>query len=299
MALGSTIALLKQTFSDWSEDKATKLAAALAFYTMLSIAPLLTITVKIVGSIFDQQETIDSVRAFLVQNAGAQGADAVEQLLNAAGEPGAGLVATIVSILVLLFSASGCFGELQDSLNTIWEVKPRPGRGIMGTLKDRFFSITLVFGTAFLLITSLLISAFLAALSSRFGDGESILWQTINLAVSFAILAGLFSLIFRYLPDVRTSWRSVLAGGALTALLFTVGKFLLGWYLGRESTTSIYGAAGSLVALLLWVYYSAQILFFGAEFTRAVSKILGDEMVPLPSAVPISDLDRAHRGIGD
>lgn len=280
---------LKETFSYWTEDKATKLAAALAFYTMLSIAPLLTITVKTVSVIFDEEKTIAVVNRFLSETAGKRGAEAAEQMMISASQAGSGVIATIISVLVLIASASGVFGELQDSLNTIWKVKPRPGRGFLDTIKDRFFSMTLVFGVAFLLIVSLVISAALAAFATYFGGSESMIWNVINLLVSLVILSGLFALIFRYIPDVRTPWKSVAIGGTLTALFFTLGKFLLGWYLGRATTTSVYGAAGSLVALLLWVYYSAQILFFGAEFTRVVAKSNGEEMNMLNSAMPITE----------
>jgi membrane protein len=289
--------ITKQAAADWSEDKSTKLAAALAFYTMLSIAPLLIITIKVVGKVFGDDAAKGQIRAYLASNVSDKAATAAEEMIRNANQPGAGVLATIVSVVVLISSASGVFGELQDSLNTIWEVKPRPNRGIWATIKDRFFSFSLVLGVAFLMLVSLIASTVLSGVANHLGGGESAFWKAVHFLVSLVAVTGLFALIFRYLPDVRTPWRPILVGAAATAALFTIGKFLLGWYLGRGSTTSVYGAAGSLVAMLLWVYYSAQILFFGAEFTQAYAKATGAPMTPLPKAVRITEEDRAQQGI--
>lgn len=289
--------IIKLSAADWSEDKSTKLAAALAFYTMLSIAPLLIITIKIVGKVFGDEAAKGQIRGYLAGNVSQKAADAAEELIKNAGQPGAGLFATIFSIVILISSASGVFGELQDSLNTIWEVKPRPNRGILATIKDRFFSFSLVLGVAFLMLVSLVASTILSGVANQLGGGESFFWKGVHFLISIAVVTGLFALIFRYLPDVRTPWKAVIVGAVATAVLFTIGKFVLGWYLGRESTTSVWGAFGSLVAMLLWVYYSAQILFFGAEFTQAYARSIGAEMVPLPHAVRITEEDRAQQGI--
>jgi membrane protein len=267
-SLRSTGRLVKQAVADWSADNATTLAAALAFYTMLSIAPLLIICMKIAGTVFGAEVASSQMDAYLAETIGTKGAEAAQDMIANAKQSGNGVVATIVSAVVLLFSASGVFGQLKTSLNRVWEVPPPEKRGIWGTIKERFFSITLVVGTVFLLLVSLLASTLLTGLTGAIGLEEGLLLQALHFTVSFAVITLLFALIFRYLPDVRVQWRDVWVGAIATAVLFTIGKFLLGWYLGRATTTSVYGAAGSLVALLLWVYYSAQILFLGAEFTQ-------------------------------
>ena len=296
-ASGSTsyVQMAKTAASEWSEHKATKLAAALAFYTMLSSAPLLIISIKIVGKFFSDDVAKKRIGDYVATVASPKAAEAAKEMIKNASEQGSGVLATIISIIVLLLSASGVFGELQDSLNTVFEVKPKPNRGILGIIKDRFFSMTLVLGTAFLLLVSMIASTVLTGMTKAIG-GEGFIFEAINFVVSFAVTALLFSLMFKYLPDVRLHWRNVFVGGAITAVLFTIGKFALGWYLGRGSTTSVYGAAGSLVAMLLWVYYSAQILFFGAEFTRAYALAHGDGKQPEANAVKVTEEDKAKQG---
>lgn len=291
------LTIFKQAGLDWMEDKATKLAASLAFYTMLSIAPLLIITIKVIGWFGQGPAAQENIRGYLTSNMGEKAAQSVGPMIDSATKPGSGGVATLISVLVLLFSASGVFGELQDSLNTIWEVKPRSDRGMMGTIKDRFFSFTMVLGVIFLLLVSLVATTVLSAISSQIG-GASIIWKVVNFIVSLVVVSGLFALIFRYIPDAKVRWRDVLVGGSLTAVLFTIGKALLGWYLGQGATTSVYGAAGSLVAMLLWVYYSSQILFFGAEFTQAWARAHGNSMEPTANAVRMTDDDRDQAGLG-
>jgi membrane protein len=288
--------LIKTAYSDWSEHKAIKLSAALAFYTMLSIAPLLIISIKIVASIpFLHLSAKDAIQNYFSSAAGQRAGEAAKAMIDNASTQGSGVIATIVSVVILLLSASGVFGELQDSLNTIFEVKPKPNRGILTIIKERFFSMTLVLGTAFLLLVSLVASTVITGLTKRIG-GEGFIFEALNFLLSFAITALLFSLIFKYLPDVRLHWRNVFIGGTLTAALFTLGKFLLGWYLGRGTATSVYGAAGSLVAILLWVYYSAWILFFGAEFTRAYALAHGDGKQPEANALKVTEEDKAKQG---
>jgi membrane protein len=290
------LGLLKQTVSEWSEDKVPRLSAALAFYTMLSIAPLFIIILKIVKKVFStdpnsQQKLFDYLNQFM----GPKAAGAIQAMVAKPDEGGAGVLATVLSTALLFFSASGVFGELQDSMNTIWEVKPRPNRGILGTIKDRFLSMTLVLGTAFLLLVSLVVSAVLNAVSSNVLPGAA-MWRVVEWLVSFAIVAGLFAVLFKYLPDVKIRWKHVLLGALVTAALFYVGKFALGWYLARPATTSVYGAFGSLVALLLWVYYSAHIFFFGAEFTQVYAHAIGDPVAPAENALPLTEEDRAQTG---
>jgi membrane protein len=288
--------LAKQSFAEWNEDKASRLAAAVAYYTMLSIAPLLIISIKIIGVVFGDEAARGGISRYLTQTVGSKGAAAAQEMIKHAGQNGAGVMATIISTAILLFSASGVFGELQDALNTIWEVKPKPDRKWTDMIRERFFSFGLVLGVVFLLLVTLIINTVLSALTNVVG-GEQVIWQIVNFVISFAVIVCLFALIFRYLPDAEVRWRYVWTGAIVTGLLFTIGKFLLAFYLGRASTVSVYGAAGSLVALLIWVYYSAQILFFGAEFTQVYAKQHGQGIRPADNAVAMTEIERAQRGM--
>jgi membrane protein len=238
----------------------------------------------------------DQLRGLL----GPQGANAVEEIIKNSDKPKEGSIATIISVVILLFGASGVFGQLQDSLNTIWEVAPKPDRGIMGFIKDRFLSFTMVLGIGFLLLVSLLLSAVLATLSNFLGHlipGLTFLWSILNFLISFGVITVLFALIYRVLPDAKIAWGDVWIGSIITALLFTIGKSLIGLYLGNSSVGSTYGAAGSFVVLLLWVNYSAQILFFGAEFTQVYANKYGSRIVPTSNAEFVTDKARANQGI--
>jgi membrane protein len=279
--------LVKETFSEWSKDKASRLAAALSYYTIFSVAPLLIIAVAVAGLVFGREAATRQLTAEAQGLLGPQGAEAIQTLLQNAGKTGAGIVATVVGIGTLLLGASGAFAQLQDALNTIWEVKPKPGRGIRGMLRDRFLSFSLVLAIGFLLLVSLILSAALAAVGKYLAGVlplSSALMQGLNFALSFAATTFLFALIFKVLPDVRIRWRDVWIGAAVTALLFSIGRFLIGLYLGRSSVSSAYGAAGSLVVVLVWVYYSAQILLLGAEFTQVYASKFGRGMTPKPNA---------------
>jgi len=262
--------LVKESFSEWSEDNVTRLAAALSYYTAFAIAPLLVIAIAIAGFFFGREAASNQIGQQVSGLLGQTAGNAVNEMVQrASANQGAGVAAAIIGIVTLLFGASGVFGELQSSLNTIWEVAPKPNQGILATIRQRFFSFAMVLGVGFLLLVSLAISAALGAIGQYLGGSEpTLIWKAINFAISFAVTTLLFALIYKVLPDVQIRWSDVWIGAVVTALLFTIGKAALGWYLGRSSTTSTYGAAGSFVALLLWVYYSAQILFLGAEFTH-------------------------------
>jgi len=280
--------VLKQTVRDWSEDKAPRLGAALAYYTVFSIAPLIVIVLAIAGLWFDKQAAQDQIFGQIGSLIGESGAKAISGLLQAADKPREGIVASVLAVVTLIFGATGVFVQLQDALNTIWEVKPKPGRGIMGFIRQRILSLAMVFGIGFLLLVSLVMSAVLAAAGKWFAGampGGEAVWQTLNFIISFVVIAAMFTLMFKYLPDVKIAWKDVWLGGALTALLFVVGKFALGFYLGRSSVSSAYGAAGSLVIVLLWVYYSAQILFLGAEFTQVYADRFGKKLEPADNAM--------------
>lgn len=280
--------VLKQTVRDWSEDKAPRLGAALAYYTIFSIAPLIVIVLAIAGLWFDKQAAHDQIFAQIGGLVGESGAKAISGLLQAADKPREGIVASVLALVTLIFGATGVFVQLQDALNTIWEVKPKPGRGIMGFIRQRILSLAMVFGIGFLLLVSLVVSAGLAAAGKWFAGampgGEQV-WHALNFLISFVVIAAMFTLMFKYLPDVKVAWKDVWLGGALTAFLFVLGKFALGFYLGRPSMSSAYGAAGSLVIVLLWVYYSAQILFLGAEFTQVYADRFGKKLEPAENAM--------------
>jgi membrane protein len=291
--------LLRQTFADWSEDKAPELGAALAFYTALSIAPLLVILLGVAAFFLGDDAATGQLMSEMASMVGEEGAGAIDDMIKSANKPTEGAIATTLSVITLLFGASGVFGQLQSSMNTIWEVQPKPGRGLWGFIRDRFLSITMVLGLAFLLLVSMIISAGLAAMGQVFHElPESLRWlaQGFHLSVSIIVLTLLFAMMFKYLPDVKIGWRDVILGAFMTAVLFTIGKFAIGMYLGHSSMASSYGVAGSFVVLLVWVYYSAQILFFGAEFTQVYANKFGSRIVPSENAVPVTEEARARQG---
>jgi membrane protein len=290
--------LFKSAGFRWMEHKAPRLGAALAYYTAFSLAPLLVIAIAIVGLVFGRDAATGQISAQIESVVGADGAKAVETMVASANKPASGIFATMVGVIMLLLGALGLFGQLQDALNTVWEVQPKPGRGLFTFFRERLLSLTMVLGTAFLLLVSLMVSAALAALGSLVGEwGATILGQTLNIAVSLIVITILFAMIFRFLPDAKIAWRDVWFGAAFTTLLFTLGKFLIGLYLGKTGTASAYGAAGSLAALLIWLYYSAQIFLFGAELTKACADLHGSRILPKENAIPVTDRARAAQGI--
>jgi membrane protein len=273
---------------DWWQDNCLRLAASLAYYTALSLAPLVLLLVGVVGLVLDRQQVAGQLTTQLEGLMGPAGRDLITSIL-AATSPQGGAVATVIGLITLFIGATAVFGELQATMNLIWEVQPAPTSGvwagIWGWLRERIFSLALVFALAFLLLVSLVISAALASAAALFqGPEQALLSRVLELAVSLLVLTFVFALFFKYVPDAEISWRDVWLGGLLTAVLFTLGKTAIGVYLGRASVGSAYGAAGSMVVLLVWVYYSALILFFGAEFTQAWATRHG-EVTPQPHAV--------------
>ncbi|MCU1348411.1 MAG: Ribonuclease, partial [Acidobacteria bacterium] len=251
--------LLKQTYQEFVADKAPRLGAALAYYTIFSIAPLLLIAIAIAGMVFGQKAAQHEITAQLQGLLGAAGAHAIEEMLANAARPKAGMIATVVGVITLIFGASGVFTQLKDAMNTIWNVPPKPASGIMSMIREQFLSITMVFGVGFLLLVSLVIDAAIAAVGKYANNvlpGGQSLWQALQLAVSFAVVLVLFAMIFRYLPDTKVAWRDVWLGAVSTAILFILGKFALALYLGKGAVGSSYGAAGSLIVLLVWIYWS-------------------------------------------
>jgi membrane protein len=285
-------AIVRQTAREFSEDQVPRLGASLAYYTIFSIAPLLLIAISIAGIVFGKEAAQGELLGQLRSVLGPAAADMLQQMIANAAKPRTGTIATIVGIVTLLLGAAGVFGQLKEALNTIWDVEPRKGGGILAAIKQRFLSMAMVLGVGFLLLVSLIIDAAISAagkfLGNRLPGGEA-LWQSVQIAVSLCIVTLLFALIFRLLPDTRIAWRDVWPGAAVTAVLFVIGKFALGLYLGKSSVGSSYGAAGSLVLLLLWIYYSAQILLAGAEFTQVYARrrMPLDESPPAPSPAPM------------
>jgi len=290
-------AILKEALAAWSDDKVPRLGAALAYYTLFSLAPLLIIVVALASLVFGEQAAQGRIADEISGLVGDKGAEAIQEMLqNAGAQKSSGIIATVIGLMTLLFGASGVFGELQDALNTIWRVKPKPGRGILGIIRDRFFSFAMVLGIVFLLLVSLVVSAALAALG-KFGSGTlpTPLLHLVDLVVSIGVVAILFAVLFKALPDVRIAWRDVWVGALATSVLFTFGKILIGLYLGRSSVGSAFGAAGSLVVVLAWIYYSAQIFFFGAELTKAYAHYYALAVAPTANAVSVADEVRRER----
>jgi membrane protein len=290
--------LIKETFVQWEDDQASRLAASLALYTLLSIAPLIVVSIAVAGVFFGDEAARGELSHQLAGVVGEQAGRAIEALIDNAHAPSAGLVGSIVGVAVLLFGASGVFGELQVALNQIWNVKQRPGRGMRGVLRDRFFSFTMVMGVAFLLLVSLVVSAALTTVTTHFEHWLpwATLWEVLNALVGLAVSTLLFALIFKVVPDAKIAWRDVWVGAFVTACCFSLGKGALAWYVGRSATVSPFGAAGSLVALTVWVYYSAQILFLGAEFAQVYATRLGRRIEPTKNAMLADQRDAQERG---
>lgn len=269
------------------------MAAALAYYTVFSLAPLLIIVIAIAGAVFGEKaaqgELVRQIQQVVGKNAAEFIQVAIENTSNF--DPDQGIFPTLLNIGILLFGATIVFAQLQTSLNKIWEVKPKPGNSIKLFLRKRLLSFSMVLAVAFLLLVSLVVSAVLAIISNYFSDlipGFAYLWEFINFLISFGLATLLFALVYKVLPDAKIAWQDVGVGAIITAVLFEVGKALLGFYLSQMGVGSTYGAAGSLVVILTWVFYSAQILFLGAEFTKVYAKSYGKKIVPAKYAMRVS-----------
>jgi len=275
--------LLIATYAKWTDDHAQTFGAALAFYAVFSLAPLLLIVIAIAGLVFGQEAAQGQIIGQIQDLVGEDSAKSIQNMIEEARKPAAGIIATVLAIVMLLLGATGVFAQLQEALNTIWRVEEKPWEGIWKVLKDRFLSLLAVLGTGFLLLVSLVISAGLSALGTtleHFLPVHEFLLQAINFFVSFAIVTLLFAMIYKLLPDVSIQWGDVWIGAIITSLLFTIGKFLIGIYLGKSNVGVAYGAAGSLVVILIWVYYASQIFLFGAEFTAVYAEAHGSRVAP-------------------
>ena len=283
--------VVTETFSKWIDDKCPRLAAALAYYTIFAMAPTLVVVIGVASMVFGQDAAQGKIVTEVQDLVGREGAEAVQTILKNSAQDDAGLIATTLGFLAVIVGATTVFVELQDSLNTIWGVTPKPGRGILGVLRDRFLSFAMVIGTGFMLMISLVVSAGLSALEAWMAGAlpNISVWllQGMNTVLSIAIFTVLIGAIYKVLPDVEITWRDVAIGAAITAVLFTFGKFLIGLYLGQGSIASTYGAAGSLAVLFVWVYYSALIFFLGAEFTQVYANRWGGRVQPSSHAILI------------
>lgn len=300
IAKNRPLRMIKATFDNWMEDSALRLSAALAYYSIFSIAPLLVISISVAGLALGQEAVRGQLGPLLQSYIGAQAADAVQSMIQSASKPSEGWLGAVVGFVTLLLGASGVFGQLKDALNTIWEVKLVRTGGVTGFIRDRLLNFGMVLIIGFLLLISLLLGTALTAVTGYLRSIVGLppfLGVALGLFISFVVAVILFAAIFKILPDAKIEWRYVWTGAVVTALLFEIGKFGLSFYLGRESTSSSFGAAGSVVLLLLWVYYASCILLFGAEFTQVYARELGHGIQPAPGAVPVTEEARAQQGI--
>ena len=280
-ALRTLLRLLRDAVAAWNDDYAASMGAALAYYTLFSVAPLLLIVISVAGLIFGEDAARGEIMVQLQGLIGSDSAKAVESLLQSVNKPAKGVLGTLVGLVVLIIGATTVFGELQDAMDRIWRVKPPASGGLLHLLRTRLLSLGMVLGIGFLLMVSLVVSAALAALGRWWqpwlGQGQLLLADALNFVVSLALMTMIFAQIYKWLPRVRLAWRDVWVGAAITSLLFTLGKTLIGYYIGRSGIASAFGAAASLVVLLVWVYYSAQIFLLGAEFTRSYALQCGSQ----------------------
>lgn len=298
--IASLWSLLGTTAGDWYEDRAPRIGAALAYYTIFALTPGLVILMALAGILLGPGAETRIVEQFR-ELIGPEGAKAIEATVRSARETSPGKAGLGLALVALVIGLWGVFGELQDGLNTIWGVTPKPGRRFLEIVRERFWSFAMVVGTGFLLLVSLVVTAWLAAMSTYVGyllPAPALALEAINSLISLAVITGAFAVIFKLLPDVRVAWRDVWLGAAVTSLLFTIGKFLIGLYLGKSAVASAYGAAGSLVIIVVWVYYSSQILLLGAEFTKVWTERRGSGFQVEKIAKPVTAEARAEQGMG-
>jgi membrane protein len=290
MNFGTVFTILKETWEQFNADKVPRLGAALAYFTIFSLAPLLIVIIAIAGFFLGQATAQTEVLALANEYLGEQAAAAVADLIANATRPGSGLLATVIGVGTLLFGASNVFAQLQGALNTIWGIEPRPDRGVLGIVRDRSLAFVFVLSSGFLLLALMIAGTVLNVINSQVSDfipNQQLFSELLNRSGSVVVTTLLFAVIYKVVPDAHAAWRDVLLGGFITALLFTAGRLALGWYLSTSGTSSVYGAAGSLVVLLLWIFVSAQIFFLGAELTYVIAKTRGAPITPSRHAVAV------------
>jgi len=292
------VRLAKDSYRVWSDAKASQLSAALAYYSSFSLAPILLISISVAGFFFGGEAVRGQLESQLRGVLGPEAAEVLESMIAASERSNASGLATLIGVGLLVFAATGLFAQLKDALNTIWGVTEKPRSAVLDFVKDRASAFGMVLGIGFLLLVSLVASTVLSALGDWLGRVLPVpgaLFQVAGSLVSFAIITVLFTAIFKFLPDAEIEWRDLWLGGAATAALFTLGKFGLAWYLGREATRSSQGAAGAFILILLWVYYSSLILLFGASLTRVVARERGSRIRPAGDAVALTPPGRARQ----
>lgn len=284
--------LLKQTVAAWKKDRAPSMGAALAYYTAFSIAPLLIIVIAVAGLVFGRDAAQAAILGQMQGLLGADGGEAIDAMLTSAGDLGSGVLKTIVGIVMLIIGATTAFVELQDDLDRIWKAPPRVGSGIFNLLRSRLLSFGMILGIGFLLAISLVLSGAVSALGNYLFSGMEVLLQVANFVISFVVITVLFAMIYKVLPNVEIEWRDVWVGSAITALLFALGKFLIGLYIGKSDVASSFGAAGPFVVIMLWIFYSTQIFLLGAEFTYLHARRNSPEAAPGPAEAVPAHLDQ-------
>lgn len=276
--------IFRRALAGWWNDNVPRMGAALAYYTLFSLAPILIVAIAIAGLAFGQEAVRGELVGQIQGLVGREGALAVQAMLEGAAKPSSSIPATILGVITFFLGATGAFLELQADLDAIWRVKSKSrGNFLRDLVMQRLISFGLVLGFGFLLLTSLVVSAALAALHTYMGNafpGVSVLWEALNVIVSLIVITLLFAMIYKVLPDVKLAWSDVWIGALVTAGLFTIGKFLIGLYIGTSAVASTYGAAGSVIVVLVWVYYTSQIILLGAEFTRAYVERFGPRPPP-------------------
>lgn len=297
--------ILKQSFKDFSDDECPTMAAALSYYTVFSLPPLLLLIIMIAGAVMDPQDVREALHGQLGALLGQSGGDEIRTIMEKAQEtktPDTGRpVAAILGVATLVLGATGVFGQLQAALNKAWEVKPDPEQGgIKSFLVKRIFSFGMVIAIAFLLLVSLALTAAISAVGGMMGRlvpgvGEAVL-HVLNFVVSFGVITLLFAAMFKIVPDAQVAWKDVWVGAVVTGVLFMIGKYAIGFYLGRSNPGEVYGAAGSLAILLVWIYYASMIVFFGAEFTQTWAEHRGQGVMPEKGAVRVVQEERHVRG---
>jgi len=286
--------VIKDSFTGFSDDKITKLSGALAYYTVFSMAPLLLVIISLCGIFLGREAVEGEIYRTLSGFMGADTAAQLQQIIKNASFSGKGTIAAIVGIITLLVGATTVFAEIQDSINSIWRIKPKPKKGWLKMLQNRFLSFSVIISLGFILLVSLglssIIDGFFKQLEARFPDVAVVVFYIFNQVVMLAVTTLIFGVVFKVLPDAKIKWKDVIAGSVVTAVLFMLGKFGISFYISKSDVGSTYGTAGSLVVLLLWTYYSSIILYFGAEFTKAYALKYGEEIHPNDYAVTTKEV---------